>query len=156
MNDSERQWLDMFLDGEPPDAERAHFLAQLEKDPQAVAYLAERALLQTELGHSLKRRKLQRWALASAATHEAHQHESKVVQMPRWTGWRPLSAAALAVAAALALVLWLSETFIGPPPRIPAAISSLPDQAAPPLFAWEAPTDFLLRSGSANDGPPQF
>jgi hypothetical protein len=65
MNDTERQCIDLLLDGDLPEAETFDLLARLEGDPDAIVYFAERALLHSELRDSLKRRQLQRWATAT-------------------------------------------------------------------------------------------
>jgi len=92
VNDSERQQLDLFLDGDLSDAESAGLLTRLEDDPQAVAYLAERALLHNDLRRSIKRRKLQQWAVAQAACGEAPPVSAPPARSLRLAG-APLAAA---------------------------------------------------------------
>lgn len=115
MNESERQLVDLYLDGELPDAESVPLLTRLETDPQAISYLAERATLLSDLRRSLKRRHSQQWAVASTAKSS----ESRDVARPRnsrWFAWPPLAAAAgvviglfCASVAWAAALPWLSE-----------------------------------------------
>ena len=88
MTDSERQLVDLYLDGVLPESEHALLLQRLETDPEALVYLASRTQLNVDLRRSFKRRKLQQMAVAGAATSMARQ-----TRLP-WTSWRPLTAAA--------------------------------------------------------------
>jgi len=97
MNESERQLLDLYLDGELPDDESTALLACLEKDPQAVVYLAERALLLSDLRRSVKRRNLQQWAVASTVEHMEHHGTARARSRFRWLQWRPLTSAAAGI-----------------------------------------------------------
>lgn len=90
MNETERQLIDMLLDGTLPESEGASLLERVENDPVAVAYLADRTLLHNELRQSLKRRKLSQWATASTPS----QATPTVTRPIRWFPWRPLTAAA--------------------------------------------------------------
>ena len=96
MNESERQLVDLYLDDELPDAESAALLERLAQDPQAVAYLAKRSLLFTDLRRSAKRRNLQQWAVASSVTPMEHRGTAKP-GASRWLSWRPLAAAAAGI-----------------------------------------------------------
>jgi anti-sigma factor RsiW len=96
MNESERQLVDLYLDDELPVAESAALLERLAQDPQAVAYLAERSLLFTDLRRSAKRRNLQQWAVASSVTPMEHRGTAKP-GASRWLSWRPLAAAAAGI-----------------------------------------------------------
>ncbi len=94
MTEADRQLVDLLLEDDLAEAERASLLARLENDPSAVAYLAERALLHVELRQSLQRRASQQWALATAAPGAPAR---KIAPF-----WRP-SFAALAAAAVILL-----------------------------------------------------
>jgi hypothetical protein len=92
MTDSERQLVDIYLDGILPESEHALLFQRLEADPEALVYLASRTQLNVDLRRSFKRRKLQQMAVAGAATI--------MVRQPRsvWFSWRPLTAAAAGIA----------------------------------------------------------
>jgi len=91
MTDSERQLVDLYLDGVLPESEHALLFQRLETDPEALVYLASRTQLNVDLRRSFKRRKLQQMAVAGAATI--------MVRQPRsvWFAWRPLTAAAAGI-----------------------------------------------------------
>jgi hypothetical protein len=91
MTDSERQLVDLYLDGVLPESEHALLFQRLETDPEALVYLASRTQLNVDLRRSFKRRKLQQTAVAGAAT--------SMVRQPRsvWFSWRPLTAAAAGI-----------------------------------------------------------
>lgn len=91
MTDSERQLVDLYLDGVLPESEHALLFQRLEADPEALVYLASRTQLNVELRRYFKRRKLQQTAVAGAAT--------SMVRQPRlpWLSWRPLTAAAAGI-----------------------------------------------------------
>ena len=91
MTDSERQLVDLYLDGVLPESEHALLFQRLETDPEALVYLASRTQLNVDLRRSFKRRKLQQTAVACAAT--------SMVRQPRsvWFSWRPLAAAAAGI-----------------------------------------------------------
>ena len=91
MTDSERQLVDLYLDGALPESERALLFQRLETDPEALLYLASRTQLTVDLRRSFKRRKLQQMAVAGAATNMARQTRT------RWFSWRPLTAAAAGI-----------------------------------------------------------
>ena len=91
MTDSERQLVDLYLDGALPESEHALLLQRLETDPEALVYLASRTQLKVDLRRSFKRRKLQQMAVAGAATNMARQTRT------RWFSWRPLTAAAAGI-----------------------------------------------------------
>ncbi|MEK7951160.1 FecR family protein [Luteolibacter soli] len=91
MNDADRQLVDLYLDGELPDEEAARLMERIDGDPEAVGYLADRALLQADLRRSLKRQHLEQWAVASAASEKAGSRGRR----PVW----------LALAACLALLI---------------------------------------------------
>lgn len=113
MNDSERQLVDLLLDGELPAAERERFPERLEKEPEAVGYLAERAALQACLRQSLKRRRLQQWALASAAPGAGGRVETTTVSAPRARRTsRKLAWAVTGSVAAGLLVGFLSASMV--------------------------------------------
>ena len=97
MNESERQLVDLYLDGELPEAECSALLERLETDPQAVAYLAERTLLLSDLRRSVKRRNLQQWAVASTVEQRPHLGTARSHSRFPWLQWRPLTAAAAGV-----------------------------------------------------------
>jgi len=91
MTDSERQLVDLYLDGVLPESEHALLFQRLETDPEALVYLASRTQLNVDLRRSFKRRKLQQTAVAGAAP--------SMVRQPRsvWFSWRPLAAAAAGI-----------------------------------------------------------
>jgi hypothetical protein len=91
MTDSERQLVDLYLDGALPESEHALLFQRLETDPEALVYLASRTQLNVDLRRSFKRRKLQQMAVAGAATNMARQTRT------RWFAWRPLTAAAAGI-----------------------------------------------------------
>ena len=91
MTDSERQLVDLYLDGALPESEHALLFQRLETDPEALVYLASRTQLKVDLRRSFKRRKLQQMAVAGAATNMARQTRT------RWFSWRPLTAAAAGI-----------------------------------------------------------
>ena len=102
MTDSERQLVDLYLDGFLPESEHALLFQRLETDPEALVYLASRTQLNVDLRRSFKRRKLQQMAVAGAATSMARQTRF------HWLSWRPLTAAAAGVVFGLfsASVVW--------------------------------------------------
>ena len=69
MKDTERQLLDRLLEGDLPLEVQDPVLQRLETDREAVAYLADRAILLSDLRKSLKRRRLQ--CTAEAAVLES-------------------------------------------------------------------------------------
>jgi anti-sigma factor RsiW len=77
MNHVDRQQLDRLLDGDLPPEERDAVLKSLGTDPDAIAYLADRAILVTDLRRSLKRRQLQREAMISALAETGDSARSK-------------------------------------------------------------------------------
>lgn len=91
MTESERQLVDLYLDGVLPESEHALLFQRLETDPEALVYLAKRTQLNVDLRRSFKRCKLQQRAVAGAAT--------SLVRQPRsvWFSWRPLAAAAAGI-----------------------------------------------------------
>jgi len=91
MTHSERQLVDLYLDGVLPESEHALLFQRLETDPEALVYLASRTQLNLDLRRSFKRRKLQQMAVAGAATSLVHQPCSV------WLSWRPLTAAAAGI-----------------------------------------------------------
>ena len=91
MTDSERQLVDLYLDGALPESEHALLFQRLETDPEALVYLASRTQLKVDLRRSFKRRKLQQMAVAGATTNMARQTRT------RWFSWRPLTAAAAGI-----------------------------------------------------------
>ena len=91
MTDSERQLVDLYLDGFLPESEHALLFQRLETDPEALVYLASRTQLNVDLRRSFKRRKLQQMAVAGAATSMVRQRRSV------WLSWRPLTAAAAGI-----------------------------------------------------------
>lgn len=102
MTESEQQLLDLYLDGELPDDQRAVLLQRLESNPQALAWLAERALLHEDLREALKRRALQQVAVAEISAVPSMRTPA------RWLSWRPLMAAAAGLVAMASLVsMWL-------------------------------------------------
>ncbi|PAW90272.1 MAG: hypothetical protein B9S33_01945 [Pedosphaera sp. Tous-C6FEB] len=103
MTESEKQLLDLYLDGELPDDQQAALLQCLESDPQAIAWLVERALLHEDVRAAMKDQALQQVAVAEMAAPPS-------TRIPgRWLSWRPLTAA-VAVAACLVMgflvILW--------------------------------------------------
>ncbi len=101
MKDTDRQLLDQLLEGDLPPEAQDVVLQQVEADPEAVAYLAERAILLTDLRRSVKRRQLQRDALS--AVLEGGHDAPKDGMTPRS---RRLTT--VAMAAVLLLLLTLS------------------------------------------------
>jgi hypothetical protein len=91
MTDSERQLVDLYLDGVLPESEHALLFQRLETDHEALTYLASRTQLHVDLRRCFKRRKLQQMAVADAATTMARQ-----TRFP-WLSWRPLTAAAAGI-----------------------------------------------------------
>lgn len=112
MNDAERQLVDLLLDGELPDPERQRLLERLENDPQALGYLARRAALHAGLRESLKRRAVQRLAVASAAgSAETMRAPASAVRARKGNAWlqaRTLTAAAAGLVVGLfaASIVW--------------------------------------------------
>jgi hypothetical protein len=88
MTESEKQLLDLYLDGELPDDQQAALLQGLESNPNALAWLAERALLHEGLGAAMKSQALQQVAVAEMAALPSARRPG------RWFSWRPLTAAA--------------------------------------------------------------
>ncbi len=105
MNETERQLIDMLLDGTLPESEGTSLLERVEKDPVAVAYLADRTLLHNELRQSLKRRKLSQWATASIPFQAAPTATRPI----RWFPWRLVTA----VAAGLIIGLFSASVVFG-------------------------------------------
>ncbi|MBX7211169.1 MAG: FecR domain-containing protein [Verrucomicrobiaceae bacterium] len=105
MNDTERQLIDLMLDGALPEVECANLMAQIEGDAEAVAYLADRALLHSDLRHSLKRREVRQWATAAASP----QTKRVVSPASRWFAWRPPMAAAAVLALLAAGWFWVGS-----------------------------------------------
>lgn len=100
MNDTDRQQLDRLLDGDLSPEECDVLRVRLEADPEAVAYLADRATLVSDLRRSLTRRRLQRDAMASVLPggRISSQHEVAPSFRRRW----------VIVAAAVAAILLLA------------------------------------------------
>lgn len=96
MNEIERQQVDLFFDGDLPSAEAEALLKRLEDDPEAVAYLAERSLLHNDLRRSIKRRKVQQWAMAAAVEESSASRGSRNAASGR--PWAALVAASIGVA----------------------------------------------------------
>jgi hypothetical protein len=71
MTETERQLIDLMLDGALSNAECVDLCLRLENSPDAVAYLADRIALHSDLQQSLQRRQLQQWATAAAPTFGA-------------------------------------------------------------------------------------
>lgn len=94
MTDSERQLVDLYLEGVLPESEHASLFQRLETDPEAVAFLAMRTQLNVDLRRSFKRRKLQQMAVASAV---ASTSRDKAMRWTGWLSWRPLTAAAAGI-----------------------------------------------------------
>ncbi|MBI1372500.1 MAG: hypothetical protein GC159_07040 [Phycisphaera sp.] len=94
MNEAERQQVDLYLDGELSDAESEALLTRLEDDSDAVAYLAERSLLHNDLRRSMKRRRLQQWAVATTAD-EDNPHTRNVAPRTHRLSRTPLAAAVI-------------------------------------------------------------
>ena len=94
MTESERQQVDLFLDGALSEPESTALLERLENDPEAVTYLSQRALLHADLRRSLQRRKLQQWAVA-AAVGEANAPSSRGRRIWRRTrpSWHSIAVA---------------------------------------------------------------
>lgn len=88
MTESEQQLLDLYLDGELPDDRQDALLQRLESNPQALAWLAERALLHADLRAALNLQTLQQVAVAVMASPPSARTPS------HWLSWRPLAAAA--------------------------------------------------------------
>lgn len=118
MNETERQLIDLLLDGELPEAESVNLLARLEDDPVAIVYFAERTRLHSDLRHSLKRRKLQQWATAAAPSLG----QPAVNLSRRRFACHPLAAAALGLAVGLFSATVVFGYFM---PRIGKAITLL-------------------------------
>ena len=94
MTDSERQLVDLFLDGGLAESEHPLFFERLETDPEALAYLAARSQLNVDLRRSFKRRKLQQMGVAAAAANTRYDSEKRTRAF--WLFWRPLTVAAAA------------------------------------------------------------
>ncbi|MEY2598198.1 MAG: hypothetical protein RLZZ142_457 [Verrucomicrobiota bacterium] len=103
MTDSERQLVDLFLDGGLPESEHAILFERLESDPEALAYLAERSQLHVDLRRSFTRRKLQHLAVATAAMPSPG--NSRALSPLSRISWRGLAAAAAVLAVGFA-TLW--------------------------------------------------
>jgi len=95
MTDSERQLVDLYLDGALPESERALLIQRLEIDPEALAYFAASSQIHADLRRSFKRRKIQQMGVAAAATNALH--DSRNVSRASWFSWRSLSAAAAGI-----------------------------------------------------------
>ena len=87
MNEADRQQLDRLLDDDLSPEERNAVRGLLEADPEAVAYLADRAILVSDLRRSLKRRQLQR---------DAGAHPLGSMSSPKVSSLRPSSPRNLA------------------------------------------------------------
>lgn len=92
MTDSERQLVDLYLDGSLPETEQALLLQRWETDPEAMAYLAERSQLHVDLRRAFKLRNLRQQAVASAVT-SAQRGARERLRASRFS-WSPLMAAA--------------------------------------------------------------
>lgn len=66
LSDTDRQLIDLMLDDDLPDKECEALLQRLEDDPEAIAYLAERATLHAYLGELTRRQSMTQTAVASA------------------------------------------------------------------------------------------
>ena len=66
LSDTDRQLIDLMLDNDLPDNECEALLQRLEGDPEAVAYLADRATLHADLGEVVRRQSVAQSAVASA------------------------------------------------------------------------------------------
>ncbi|MEK0445322.1 MAG: hypothetical protein RLZZ399_643 [Verrucomicrobiota bacterium] len=104
MNPEDRELLDRLLDGDLPEPEEASLVERLEKDPEAMAWFAQRALLHTGLHTSLRRRSLQHSALVDL------RHHSTVQSKLAWIRLGVGMAAASVFAAGL---LWLNTAYAG-------------------------------------------
>ncbi|MEI6716063.1 MAG: FecR domain-containing protein [Verrucomicrobiota bacterium] len=107
MTDSERQLIDLYLDGALPESEQALLFQRLESDPEALAYLAARTQLNVDLRRSLKRRKLQQQAVVDAVTNVS-QYSLKPARST-WLSSPLIAAAALVTVCFAVLRVWTSE-----------------------------------------------
>ncbi len=107
MTESERLQVDMFLDGALSEPESASLLERLENDPEAGAYLSQRALLHTDLRRSLQRRKLQQWAVA-AAVGEEKAPSSRTIWRRTRPSWHSIAVAmiGLLIGAVTSPLVW--------------------------------------------------
>lgn len=97
MNESERQLIDLMLEGSLPEEECARILSRIEGDPEALAYLADRTLLVCALRKNGGRAALRDWATASLAFPSP----KAVKPLSRWAGVRPLAAMAAGLTVGL-------------------------------------------------------
>lgn len=134
MTESERQLVDLYLDGALPDSEHAVLFQHLETCPEAMDYLAARSQLNADLRRAFKRQKLQQIAMAGGV-ESSRRRQLKPVRSS-WFSWRPITAAAAGLAIGLfgASVVFASITHRSPavkrvsiPLENPGFESDLPD-----------------------------
>lgn len=94
----ERRQLDRLLDGDLSESERQETLASLEQNPEAVDWLAERAILHASLRCSMRRRGLERDVTPTAPMLRTHSR--------RWVTGLAVAASAVIVMALFSF--WLA------------------------------------------------
>jgi hypothetical protein len=142
MNDTDRQQIDRLLDGDLSPEEWDALRGRLEADPGAIAYLADRAILVSDLRRSLTRRKLQRDVMASVLTgsHTPSQHGGA---SPFWRRWLTVVGAVAAILLlALGGFLFLHRRWTDRGEVIAEIIES---QEVLPAHRWQAGQRVALR-----------
>ncbi len=160
MTESERQQVDLFLDGALSEPESTALLERLENDQEAITYLSQRAQLHADLRRSLRRRKLQQWAVA-AAVGEEKAPSSRTIWRRTRPSWHSIAVAmiGLLIGAVTSPLVWavimpdrriqvqrlLTESFEDP--ELPL-LSRFPDVAG----IWNGDRASIIYSESAAHG----
>ena len=103
LSEDRKRELDQLLDGDLSDEKRATIQASLESDPEAIEWLADRALLHANLRRTMQRRGIE------TRTHTQPQPsiERPVVTRSRSRSWMSIAAGLVAL---FGLVFWLRPT----------------------------------------------
>jgi len=104
LNEDLQRDVDRLLDGDLSDTEKARVLAEVESDPEAVEWLAQRSLM-----HARLRRSLQRQGLGETAQDQLAL-DAKPAEGRDHRGWKVMAV----VASVAALLLFLTLLFRGP------------------------------------------
>lgn len=103
LSEDRKRELDQLLDGDLSDEKRATIQASLESDPEAIEWLADRALLHANLRRTMQRRGIE----TRTQTQPQPSIERPVVTRSRSRSWMSIAAGLVAL---FGLVFWLRPT----------------------------------------------